>query len=359
MDWLTSMQLKVKEYLLAQLPDYWPEVTSIAAPLIEEAVSPEVIIPISCCKAVGGDPEKMIEIAAGLMSVMMSVRILDDLQDRDKVNGLYRKVGPARAFNYSFGFMTLGYRIFNQMNCDEGLKTKILSTFNEGGMVTLAGQDRDLQGINKSWEDYWKTAEMKTCYITSSGAAMGAMMGTENAEWIDACRLYGYHWGLTLQILNDMEGIWQTDGESDLEMGKISLPVLYGMHCDHKEKKELQTIVWQNKIVQNARRIKEILDHIDARSYLLWAALEERKKAVEAIQICPDEEGRNALTYYLNGVFGDIDDVLNIPDDSMKPSFLAIPGFQKKSEQSLIRKAIGDYRSTALSIRGNHRSNTN
>src|SRR4029078_4262217 len=156
MDWLTSMQIKVKEYLLAQLPDYWPEVTSIAAPLIEEAVSPEVIIPISCCKAVGGDPDEMIELAAGLMSVMMSVRILDDLQDRDKDNGLYRKVGSARAFNYSFAFMTLGYKIFNEIKCDEQIKKRILSNFNDGGLITLAGQDRDLQGINTSWDDYWK-----------------------------------------------------------------------------------------------------------------------------------------------------------------------------------------------------------
>jgi geranylgeranyl pyrophosphate synthase len=359
MTWLTSIQLKVKEYLLSQLPEYWPELSAIATPVVEAAVSPEVIIPVSSCKAVGGDPEKSIEMAAGLMSVLISVRILDDLQDRDKINGLYRTVGNARAFNYSFAFMTLGYKIFDSMECDEKIKNNILQTFDQGSLVTLAGQDRDLQGINKTWEDYWKTAEMKTCYITSSGAAMGAMLGTQDAELINACRLYGYHWGLTLQILNDMDGIWDAAGESDIEKGKVTLPVLYGLTSKHPEKKELQTIVWQNKIIENARRVKEILDHIDTRSYLIWAALEERKKAIEVIQACPDEEGKNALTYFLNGVFGDIDEVLSLQAEDMKPSFLSIPVIQK-NPGTFSEKKLGDvYRSVALSIRNSYRSNNN
>jgi geranylgeranyl diphosphate synthase type I len=168
--------------------------------------------------------------------------------------------------------------------------------------------------------------------------------------------LYGYHWGLALQILNDMEGIWQTDGESDLEKGKVSLPVLYGLHCDHEEKEELQNIVWQNKIAEHSRRVKEILDHVDARSYLIWAALEERKKAIEAIQVCPDEEGKNALTYFINGVFGDIDEILSIEQEDLKPSFLSIPAFNK-SVAVFNAKNPGDiYRSLALSIRNKYRS---
>jgi geranylgeranyl pyrophosphate synthase len=359
MTWLPSIQLKVKEYLLNQLPGYWPEIPAIAQPVIDDAVSPEVIIPVSCCKAVGGDPEKTIEMAAGLMSVLMSVRILDDLQDRDKVNGLYRTVGSARAFNYSFAFMTLAYKIFNAMDCDESIKRNILATFDEDSLVTLAGQDRDLQGINRTWEDYWKTAEMKTCYITSSGAAMGAMLGTQNTELIQACRLYGYHWGLTLQILNDMEGIWEPDGETDLQKGKVTLPVLYGINCQHPERRELETIVWQNKIAENAERVKEILDHIDTKSYLIWAALEQRKNALDAIQVCPDDEGKNALTCFLNGVFGDIDELLNRNENHIKASFLSTP-VQPKSPGAFAAKKIGGaYRSIALGIRSTNRSNYN
>ncbi len=43
---------------------------------------------------------------------------------------------------------------------------------------------------------------------------------------------------------------------------------------------------------------------------MIWAALKEREQALEAIKICPNSEGREILESYLNGMFGDIDELL-------------------------------------------------
>ncbi|HBB35199.1 MAG TPA: polyprenyl synthetase superfamily, partial [Cyanobacteria bacterium UBA9273] len=114
---------------------------------------------------------------------------------------------------------------------------------------------------------------------------------------------------------NDMESIWQPDGITDLKQGKITLPLLYGLQYHHPEREELLSIVTANEIAAHAARIKEILDHIDTKSFLIWAALKEREQALKAIKICPNTEGREVLESYITGMFGDIDLLLQTPEE--------------------------------------------
>ena len=177
-------------------------------------------------------------------------------------------------------------------------------------LIVLNGQDRDLKPCDISWEEAWKTIEMKTAYIHATAAGIGAMAGTDNEIWITACKKYGYHLGLAIQIFNDMDGIWSPEGISDLEQGKITLPLLYALQCEHKAKDELMNIIQQNNIAHQAKRIKEILVDVDAKSYLLWAALKQRIAGLEAISILPDNEGRQILEAHFTGMFGDIDELV-------------------------------------------------
>jgi geranylgeranyl diphosphate synthase type I len=103
-----------------------------------------------------------------------------------------------------------------------------------------------------------------------------------------------------------MESIWSPDGVTDLKQGKVTLPLLYGLTSDHPQRDELVSLVKAGEIASHGNRIKEILDSIDTRSFLIWAALKERDQALEAIGICPDPEGREALEAYVTGLFGDI-----------------------------------------------------
>lgn len=313
MRWLNDVTDESKNEVLRSIAFYWSDLQFESELLLKEFYSAEVPISIASCKAVGGNPNKVIKIVAGLISFLQTARILDDLQDKDKPNALWLKIGQGRALNFAFAFYTLSFRMLGELIPQGIVYKKIYDTYLDGISVALAGQERDLLNKNRTWQDYWHSAEMKTSFIVSTAAAMGAIAGTSNEKHINACKIYGYHMGLTLQILNDMEGVWEPEGISDIEQGKVTLPVLYGMNCQHMEQKELQMIVWQGRLAEKAQRVKAILDNIDTKSYLIWAALEQRKKALEAIQICPDEEGKNALTYFLNGMFGDIDELLANP----------------------------------------------
>jgi hypothetical protein len=86
----------------------------------------------------------------------------------------------------------------------------------------------------------------------------------------------------------------------------ISLPILYGLKCNHPDKTELSEIIQRSQLALHERRVMEILEAIDAKGYLLWAALQERKRALAAIQRCPDEAGKRLLEVLLMGWFEQI-----------------------------------------------------
>ena len=268
------------------------------------------MLPLASCKAVNGNPKDAVHVSAALLTLGMSVRIFDDLFDQDKSGELWEKVGPERTWNYASVINNLSFEILNKAPLHHNIRQKIIQCIIDSFFCIAAGQDRDVSGVTKTIEDYWQTAEMKTANVYATACAAGAIVGTGNDELIHACGIFGHHLGLTVQIFNDMESIWLHREITDLKRGKITLPLLYGLTKDHSERDELRSLVLSNQIASRSERIKEILDNIETRHFLVWAALKEREQALEAISICPNSEGKEVLQSFITGMFGDIDSLL-------------------------------------------------
>ncbi len=310
MDWLKSLYPEVRKILRDSVPDYWPGLNYVSSRLFEEPVIPEAMLPLASCKAVNGNPKDAVHVSAALLTLGMSVRIFDDLFDQDKSGELWEQVGPERAWNYGSAIHNLSFEILNRAPLHHAVLHRINQYIIDSFFYLAAGQDRDLSGVTKTIEEYWLTVEMKSANIYATACATGAMVGTENDELIHACGVFGHHLGFAIQIFNDMESIWHPKGITDLKRGKITLPLLYGLTRNHSERNELEYIVKSNQIASNSEQIKEILDNIDTKSFLIWTALKEREQALKAISICPDSAGREALESFITGMFGDIDSLL-------------------------------------------------
>jgi geranylgeranyl diphosphate synthase type I len=310
MNWLKPLYPEIRTILSDSVPDYWPELRDVLGKLIEEPIIPEAMLPLASCKAVNGNPKDAVHVSAALLAMGMSVRIFDDLFDRDKSGELWEQVGPERTWNYAAVVHNLSFEILNRTPLHPDIRQKINQCIIDSFFCLAAGQDRDISGATKTIDEYWQTIEMKSGNIYATACAAGAIAGTENDELIHACGVFGHHLGLTIQIFNDMESIWLPKGITDLKQGKITLPLLYGLTKDHPEKDELKSLVSSNQIASHSERIKEILDNIDTKTFLIWAALKEREQALEAISACPDHEGIKALESFITGMFGDIDSLI-------------------------------------------------
>jgi len=310
MQYLKSLYPEIKGILKQTIPTYWSELRLVLEPWFEEELISETLLPLASCQAVNGNPQKATPVAAALLTLGICLRILDELEDQDRSGQLWEQVGSARAWNYASAIHILSFEILSRAPLNSKIFHKINQCYIDTFLCVAAGQDRDLIGLTKTVEDYWKTVEMKSAGFVATACATGAMVGTDNPELVQACGVFGHHLGTALQILNDMESIWQPNGITDLQQNKVTLPLLYGLSFEHNARDELLSFVQTSRIANHAERIKDILNGIDARGFLVWAALKEREQALQAIKICPNLEGRKALTTYITAIFKDIDSLL-------------------------------------------------
>jgi geranylgeranyl pyrophosphate synthase len=307
MDWLTSLYPEVKTILRDAIPDYWLELAFAFGDLFEDPILVEAALPLASCRAVDGQARDATYVAAALLAAEVSLRIFDDLADQDRAGALWQRVGVGRAANYAAAAHTISFDILGKAPLPPEVLGRIRKLFIDTYLRIAVGQERDFVGTTKTVDDYWLMMELKTASAYAAACMSGAMVGTEDPEMLEACRAFGHHVGLVLQIFNDLESIWQPDGVTDLQQGKVTLPLLYGLQFDHPRRDELQSLIDNNQLVTQAARVREILDYVDARSFLIWAALKEREQAIEAIGPCPNSEGKEALESFLTGMFGDID----------------------------------------------------
>jgi geranylgeranyl diphosphate synthase type I len=325
MDWLKSLYPEVWDILRKAVPEYWPELSQVVNWLIGDQLIPEAILPLASCKAVGGDARNAIHVSAALTAAATSLRVLDDLEDQDRPSALWNQVGTARTWNYAAAFQSMSFDLLGQAPLEPHRAHQIISAFIDMYLHMTYGQDRDIIGNTRSIEDYWATVAEKIAYGYATGCAVGAMVATDKTDLIKACRDFGFHLGFVIQIVNDLQSIWSPRGVTDLKQGKVTLPLLYGLTTDHPKRDELAILTRDGKIAPHEERIKEILDSIDTKSFLIWTALTERDRALQAISLCPDSEGRQALEAYVTGLFGDIEPLM--PIEKGTP-----PGGEKQSK---------------------------
>jgi len=306
MSWLTSLYPKVRTVLDESIPDFWPGLRGVVSGLFEEPMPTEAALPLASCRAVGGNPDDAMHVTAALLTFSVAMRLYDDTEDQDRPSGLWAKIGPARAYNFGSTVHLLSHDILSKAPLPDYRFRNVNQLFIDCFYDLAAGQDRDLAGVTTTIEEYWLTAEMKTGAAFALACACGAMVGTDDPALIDGCRHFGHHVGLTLQIFNDLDSIWHPNGITDTQQGKVTLPMLYGLSFDHPRRNELISYVENNEVAARADEVKAILDGIETRNFLLWAAIQEREHALAALSVCPENEGKEALAAYITGMFGDI-----------------------------------------------------
>ena len=309
MDWLTSRYPSVRQTLRDAIPSDWPELGNVLAYLWEEPMPTEAMLPLAACRAVGGDVRAAVPIAAAVLAAVASVRLLDDLADLDRPGQLWSRVGPARAWNYAAGAQFLTFAILSQSTLPASVVHRVGQVFSQAFLYVAAGQDRDLLGPAATIDDYWRTMELRSGQAYAAACASGALVGTSEPSLVQACATFGHHFGLTMQIFNDLESIWRPDGQTDLERSRVTLPLLYALRLDHPASAELRAFVSGDHPGPRTDRIRELLDELDTRKFLVWAALKERERALSALSPCPDSAGQDALTSMITGLFGDVDEL--------------------------------------------------
>lgn len=284
----------------------WPEFErQIESHLVQTKLPIHLILPLACAAAIGGDPRKAISTATSCAFLLVAMRWFDDLQDRDRNESLWKEIGPGRALNMASAALNISWKTLAD---DETLSRAALQAYGKHTAALARGQDLDLQENSvQTMNDYWRLMCGKTGASLALACEVGALSACpDNSEMAAVCARFGAHMGVLMQILDDLDGTFRPVGIGDLRAGKTTLPVLYGLAIDHEGRAELACIVQGGCLANNADRVKNILDSIDTREFLVWCAFEEHKQAINCLQELPaiknddEKNGRDALLVYAN-----------------------------------------------------------
>lgn len=296
---------KVNETILAQLNSEVTLINQLGYYIIQSGgkrIRP--MIAALSANALGYRGEQHITCAAFIEFIHTATLLHDDVVDESAM----RRGNPTA--NAEFGnaasvlvgdfIYTRAFQLMTQLN-----SLKILQIMSEATNVIAEGEVQQLMNIcdpNTTEENYMRVIYSKTARLFEASTQTAAIVANATAEQELALQDYGRYLGTAFQLVDDVLDysanaiqLGKNVGD-DLAEGKPTLPLLHAMH--HGNETQAQLI--RKTIEQGGNRdvldeVLAIMNEYQSLDYAMARAKQEAQKAVDAIQILPESEYKQAL----------------------------------------------------------------
>ena len=188
---------------------------------------PWLLLPIFTCEALSGDVRQAQQVAAALEIGRIAAGCLDEWQDQDTDDALWRTLGATRAVNLATSLIPLSFLTLGRL-AELGAEASLILSLHEEFHRTLlhmcAGQDADLRD-DLTLDDYERVAGAKSGPLFRLGCRAGAMVARASPEVVAGYGDFGYNVGMVAQMWNDLQGMAGMQGKGDSDQQR-SLPIL-------------------------------------------------------------------------------------------------------------------------------------
>ncbi len=261
-----------------------------------------VIVTLLTGKMLGGDPDKLVTLAAAIESLHTATLVHDDLID----GAMIRRGIPTLNAQWSPAATVLtGDFIFSKaakLAAETG-SVDVMRVFAETLAIIVNGEITQL--FSSKWianrENYYRRIYAKTASLFEASTTTAAILSGAAENKRGAMKEFGYDIGMAFQIIDDILDFTSeqtTMGKpvaSDLRQGLITLPVLYYLENnpgDTDMKKILESNFCDenclNRLLVSIRESGAIkLSHDEARQYV--------EKGLNLLMKMPETKERKAL----------------------------------------------------------------
>jgi geranylgeranyl pyrophosphate synthase len=208
-----------------------------------------VVVTLLTGKMLGGDPDKLVTLAAAIESLHTATLVHDDLID----GAMIRRGIPTLNAQWSPAATVLtGDFIFAKaakLAADTG-SVEVMRIFADTLATIVNGEITQL--FSSRWvanrEDYYRRIYAKTASLFEASSTTAAKLSNANDEVVSYVKKYGYEIGMAFQIIDDILDFTSeqtTMGKpvaSDLRQGLITLPVLYYLE-NHPNDSDMKNIL--------------------------------------------------------------------------------------------------------------------
>lgn len=257
-------------------------------------------LPLLAARAVDGDPDQAVLVAAAHHLCCLAAITLDDVQDGEAEHSTWAALGIPRAINVGVALIFASQRALARL-AECGASPKQVAAqqadFARTGYRMCAGQHLDLswsEGFREKslphlrssapLHEYWQLAAAKSGACYALGARAGARLGLGDGAALAAYTDYGHHLGLMVQAINDLRGLLRAD-HTDLAQGRLTLPVAYGLTVAPPGKRAalLDDLAQGQTDPAAAGRAAERLVELGALHYTLLMVEQHRRHAADAL----------------------------------------------------------------------------
>ena len=296
---------KVNETILAQLNSEVTLINQLGYYIIQSGgkrIRP--MIAALSANALGYRGEQHITCAAFIEFIHTATLLHDDVVDESAM----RRGNPTANAEFGNAASVLvgdfiyprAFQLMTQLN-----SLKILQIMSEATNVIAEGEVQQLMNIcdpNTTEENYMRVIYSKTARLFEASTQTAAIVANATAEQELALQDYGRYLGTAFQLVDDVLDysanaiqLGKNVGD-DLAEGKPTLPLLHAMH--HGNATQAQLI--RKTIEQGGNRdvldeVLAIMNEYQSLDYAMARAKQEAQKAVDAIQILPENEYKRAL----------------------------------------------------------------
>ena len=252
------------------------------------------LLPLLVCEAISGDFLVALPVAAAIEFLAAAGDVIDDIEDQDYEDALWRVYGQAQAVNAATALLTLAraeIRRLEQRGVAAGVVLRVVDTFDAAILKACSGQYYDLvyeNRIDVSEDMYFQMVASKSAPLAESACSIGAMLATDDQQIIASFSQFGHNLGIAAQIDDDIHSLMDTEGgKSDIRRRKKTLPVIYGLaHCRGAEREFLAKVYGEKTSItpEIENQVRGILARSGGIHYSLIMAEVCRQKALKALQ---------------------------------------------------------------------------
>lgn len=195
----------------------------LAAPvrtwLTDHRLPPSLLLPIA---AAGGGCPPAVALSASMAFLLLVMRWLDDLMDRDRDGQLWQTHGDGGAAVLSAAALTHAWACLAR---EPAVPRDVLAGFGEMTAVLALGEAEDRGDPPRTTGAWQRIAWRKTAVCFRYALWAGARLSGE-PRWPAEAAHYGTHLGLYLQAVDDIQGTFAGDAP-DLRRGRThTLPLV-------------------------------------------------------------------------------------------------------------------------------------
>lgn len=181
----------------------------------------------------GGESNGINQIAAGMELIILAIDIFDDLVDQDNQDPPWMKIAPSNATHIAMALMIASQKAIDESHFNGNIRLEAKKMFNNHALRCISGQQRDAENEIHNESDYLAVTKEKSGSLISSACLLGAIFA--NCQQLQDVKEYAEHFGIAVQIANDIRDIQRENNKNDFLHKKKTLPVLYLLHNSDSE----------------------------------------------------------------------------------------------------------------------------